>query len=165
MEDEKAVIDCLLYIELNPVRAGLLKHPEEYDGSSLYYRELDQDRWMISLRELLRQPKRKQAFLSYKSAVYYRGNVRTKTGQAEISDQLIKAQEARGFRGKGIYLKQMRFCVDGLVLGSQSYVQQHLDQLRETGRYLRRKHTIRINEIPSSSFVQLREQRDTATVF
>ena len=32
LEDEKAAVDCLLYVELNPVRAGLVERPEDYEG-------------------------------------------------------------------------------------------------------------------------------------
>ena len=33
-EDEKEAMDCLLYIELNAVRAGLVARPEDYEASS-----------------------------------------------------------------------------------------------------------------------------------
>ena len=38
LESDEQMIDCLLYVELNSVRAGIVTHPEEYEGSSFYYR-------------------------------------------------------------------------------------------------------------------------------
>jgi putative transposase len=34
--NQRAVLDCLLYVELNSVRAGLVTRPEEYKSSSIY---------------------------------------------------------------------------------------------------------------------------------
>jgi hypothetical protein len=44
LNDEKAAFDCLLYVELNPVRAGNVAQPEAYDGASIYYREVKNDK-------------------------------------------------------------------------------------------------------------------------
>jgi putative transposase len=111
LEDEKQMIDCLLYVELNPVRAGIVERPEEYEGSSVYYREIGKDKWMMPLPELLGQPKRAQAVRDYKAMLYYRGNVPTREGQRAIPDYIIKAEEARGFKSQGVYRKRLRYWV------------------------------------------------------
>jgi hypothetical protein len=51
--DHKDAMDCLLYIELNAVRAGIVKRPEEYEGGSLYYREIKKDGWMMPLSKIV----------------------------------------------------------------------------------------------------------------
>jgi putative transposase len=159
LEDHKAMIDCLLYVELNPVRAAMVERPEAYEGSSLYFREVADDRWMISLEELMPAKTRQDAFTDYRAAVYYRGNVRSKEGQREISNYIIALEESRGFEAPGAYRKRFRHFVDGLVLGSKDFVDTYLQDLRTRGVYLRRR-----NVLPTGSddMAMLREQRGTA---
>jgi REP element-mobilizing transposase RayT len=143
LEDEKAVFDCLLYVELNPVRAGIVKRPEEFDGSSLYYRELKDDKWMTPITEISKRPKRADALRDYKSCVYYRGSVPTKENQTPISNRLLKQEEARGFAAEGLFTKRIRHMTDGVVIGSEAFVQEKLERLRDAGRYLRRRNPVR----------------------
>ena len=138
LEDEKAVFDCLLYVELNPVRAGIVKRPEEFDGSSLYYRELKDDKWMTPITEISRRPKRSDALQDYKACVYYRGSVPTKEGQRPISKRLLTEEESRGFAAAGLFTKRIRHFTDGVVIGSEEFVQEKLERLRQAGQYLRR---------------------------
>jgi REP element-mobilizing transposase RayT len=160
LESEKQVRDCLLYVELNPVRAGIAERPEEYDGSSLYLREIHKDRWMMPLTDLMGQKRRAKALLDYKAMIYYRGNVPTKQGQAAIPDRIIREEEARGFKSNGVYRKRLGYFVDGIALGSESYIRGEIERLREIGHYLRRKHPIvQLDGIHLS----LREQRGVAT--
>ncbi|MCU0664237.1 MAG: hypothetical protein MUC50_18155 [Myxococcota bacterium] len=41
----------------------MVERPEEYQGSSLYYREMGDDRWMIPLTRLTGRDKRKDALI------------------------------------------------------------------------------------------------------
>ena len=69
-ERRKAAYDCLLYVALNPGRAGIVCQPETFDDSSLYYREMKDDRWMVSIIKIAGTPNRKTALRDYKCAVY-----------------------------------------------------------------------------------------------
>lgn len=160
--DEKQVMDCLLYVDLNPVRAGLVERPEEYEGSSVYYREIGKDKWMLPLGELTGYKQRKAALRDYKARLYYRGNVPTKLGQADIPDRIVSEEEARGFKERGVFRKRLRHFADGVVLGSEAFVRKEIERLRDQGIYLRRK-----NPIPQLGGLQtsLREQRETAVAF
>jgi REP element-mobilizing transposase RayT len=158
LEDEKAMFDCLLYVELNPVRAKIAQRPEEFDGSSLYYRELKDDKWMASLTEITGRSKRLQALRDYKSCIYYRGSVPTKENQAAISKRIIKEEEARGFASKGLFVKRIRHFTDGVVIGSEAFVREKIDRLRNAGQYLRRKNPVLH---PDGMHASLREQRKT----
>ena len=159
LEDEKAAFDCLLYVELNPVRAGIVSRPEEFDGSSLYYRELKDDKWMAPLTEITNRSNRAAALLDYKSCVYYRGSVPTKGNQAAISKRLLAEEESRGFTSEGFFQKRIRHFTDGVVIGSEEFVQEKLNNLRAAGQYLRRKKPVsQMDGIHTS----LRPQRGTA---
>jgi putative transposase len=158
LEDEKAMFDCLLYVELNAVRAGLVKRPEEFDGSSLYYRELKDDKWMAPIIEIANRPRRADALRDYKSCIYYRGSVPTRETQAAISKRLLAEEELRGFAVEGLFGKRIRHFTDGVVIGSEEFVKNKLTKLREAGQYLRRK-----NPVPQMDGIHtsLRPQRGT----
>lgn len=158
LEDTKAMIDCLLYVELNPVRAGIVERPEDFDGNSLYYRHIRDDRWMIKIQDIINDKTRKEALKSYKAAIYYRGNVPTKRGQLKIPDFIIKQEEELDFKLQGTFEKRMRHFVDGMVIGSNEYVSNYLKALKDTGQYLRRKNPIKAKDGES---LFLREQRGT----
>ena len=161
LEDQQAMLDAMLYVELNAVRAGLVQRPEEWKGGSLYLREIGQDDWLMPLTALFeKSPKR--ALTEYRSLVYYRGQVPTKPGQAAISARIVQEEAARGFEVSGVYRKRLRYFVDGLVIGSEGFVRQHIEALRQTGSYTKRKHPIpQLDGIHLS----LREQRSTAVAF
>ena len=100
-DEHKEAMECLLYIELNAVRAGLVQRPEEYEGGSLYYREIGKDKWMMPLAELTGQTRRSAAIAELKALIYYRGAVPTKANQSAISKRVIREEEARGFKSGG----------------------------------------------------------------
>jgi hypothetical protein len=159
LEDEEAAFECLLYVELNPVRAGIVKRPEEFEGNSLFLREIESDRWMMHLGEMSGIRSRKAAVRDYRAAVYYRGNVRSKDEQAVISKRLIWEEEGRQFKPRGAYRKRLRYMVDGLAMGSAEYIQAQIEQMNKLGVYLRRAHPIRQRGTPHMT---LREQRTHA---
>lgn len=157
-DDPKEAMDCLLYIELNAVRAGLVDRPEEYEGNSLYYRELGKDKWMMPLVELTGIPQKKTAKADIKARVYYRGAVPTKPNQRSIPQQIIEEETARGFKTQGVFLKRVRHFVDGVVVGNKAFVLQQIELLREQGRYKRRKNPI---EQMGGLYLSLKAHRQT----
>lgn len=111
---------------------------------------------MIPLKELMFTKTRQVAFIDYRAAIYYRGNVRSKQGQQQIPNYIIRREEARGFDVPGVYRKRMRHFVDGLVVGSHGFVEKYLNDLREGGFYIRRKNPLKAK---SGEGMILREQR------
>ena len=162
LEDALAVLDCLLYIELNPVRAGLVERPEEYDGSSLHLREVKADAWLVPLGELVGVERRGAALRDYRGRVYYRGLAGTSEAHASIPRRVVREEEARGFATRGVFTKRLRHFADGLALGSEEFIARQLERMREQGRYLRR-----CNPIPQldGAHATLREQRSNAAAF
>ncbi|MFC1766169.1 transposase [Planctomycetota bacterium] len=53
LENTQAMLDAMLYVELNAVRAGLVQCPEDWKGGSRYLREAGQDDWRMPLTALL----------------------------------------------------------------------------------------------------------------
>ena len=159
--DMQAVLDCMLYVDLNGVRAGFVQRPEEYKGCSSYLRECGQSKWLISLESILGDNE-KEALNHYRSLLYYRGAVPTKESQVFISEEIIKEEEDRGFEVSGVYKKRLRYFVDGVMLGTEEFIRQRLNQMRDSGQYkYRRNPAIHLDGI----HLTLREQRSHAVSF
>lgn len=159
LQDERAVVDCMLYVELNAVRAGLAERPEEWQGSSLALRELGRDGWLMPLTDLIAPATRSGVLTEYRQLLYYRGSVPTKEGQKVISQEVLDQEIARGFTTSGLYRKRLGYFVDGLAIGTERFLRDQLARLRQEGRYLRRK-----DPVPQLGGIHLslREQRSTA---
>jgi putative transposase len=162
LEKGNAVLDCMLYVELNPVRAGLVERPEEWVGSSLHLREIGKGRWLLPLREVIDAVSERKALVEYRARLYYRGNVPTKHGQAAIPNEIVDQEEARGFKARGVYGKRLGYFVDGVAIGTEQYIRDQIAAMREAGVYQRRKNPI--SHLDGIHFT-IREQRSTAVVF
>jgi len=162
LEEGRALVECLLYVELNPVRAGLVERPEAWKGSSAALRVAGLDGWLMSLEELHGVPSAERARVEHRYLLYHRGAVPTRPGQAAIPHEVLEREVARGFGGGGAYRVRLRYFVDGLVVGSEAFVRAHLERLLAAGRYRRRR-----DPIPQlgGAHHSLREQRSTAAVF
>ena len=162
LEDGQAVVDCMLYVDLNPVRAGLVQRPEDHKGSSIHYRQIKKSRWLLPLQGLLGHISMPSAIREYRALLYHRGAVPSKVHHMRIPEELLNAEIARGFKTGGEYLTRLRFFVDGMALGSEAFIKEQLVRLRESGHYKRRKHPIKHLEGIHNS---MKEQRGHAVVF
>jgi hypothetical protein len=154
--DLPAVQECLLYIELNAVRAGLVRRPEQWKAGSARLRWKQKDRQLMPLQEIFGGRDPQEAYQLYRSRLYHRGAIPSREGQAVISRQILEKESRRGFHRTGLYRERLRFYSDGLALGRQKPVQQLLDQFRNKQLYVRRKHPI---PQLSGMIFSLKEQR------
>jgi len=150
LADSKALLDCMLYIDLNPVRAGMVKRPEDHTGSSIHMRHIKEDEWLVPLEKLLPvtdtrnvvQNIKKKMLECYRCRLYYRGNVPSKKEQAKIPDTILDQELANGFKSPGIYLHKLRYFIDGLFIGSQSKIEKLMEKLSQKNDYLQQKMPI-----------------------
>ncbi len=90
------------------------------------------------------------------------GDIRTDDGEPAASPEIIEGEVARGYTRPGMYLERLGYFVDGVAVGSERFIRELLQQMREEGRYLRRKNPIRyLGDLHAS----LREQRSHGVVF
>ena len=136
--DSQAVLDAVLYVDLNGVRAGLAERPEDYKPCSAYLREIRADRWLIPLGQFMNKGL-DGLYREYKGLLYYRGAIQTKHYQKVISPRVLRKEEARGFKESGVYLNKLRYFTDGVVLGAKQLVQEKLKALCDTGHIKRRQ--------------------------
>jgi len=154
-----ALQECLLYIELNAVRAGLVRRPEQWKGGSARLRWQQKDQDLMPLSQIFTGIDPEKVYEVYRSRLYHRGAVPTKDGQASISQEVLERESRRGFAREGVYRQRQRFYTDGLAIGDREEVQDLLDEFRAKGRYHRRKYPI--SQL-SGLLCSLREQRSHA---
>jgi hypothetical protein len=162
LENEAAVLDCMLYIELNPVRAGLVERPEDWRGSSIFLRDIGKADWLMPLSDILSQTCEEKALIEFRERMYHRGSVPTKPGQAAISQDVLAQEADHGFATRGVYRKRLAYFVDGLAIGTEQFLRDQIERMRENGQYLRRKNPI---SHLGGVHLSLREQRSTSIVF
>jgi len=161
LADGQALLNALLYVELNPVRAGLVESPELWKWSSASLRLLRQDSWLISLEEVLGNQKDSESLYAlYRNLLYHRGAIPTLPGTPSIPRDLLRSEEARGFRRPGAYRRRLRFFTEGVVLGTRLQVEEWIQKLRIQGYYLRRRYSIP-QKVDRAILYSLREQRTT----
>ena len=118
LEDWRSLRECLFYIELNPVRAGLCKRPENWKESSAYLRWLGRDRYLMPLEAIFPEGGNKQLFAHYRGGLLYRGMTPSQERQQTTDPAIVRIEQRRGFPRPGLYLKRLRFFSDGLILGT-----------------------------------------------
>jgi putative transposase len=132
LENEAAVLDCMLYVELNPVRAGLVERPEDWHGSSIFLRDIRKADWLMPLSDILAQTDEEKALIEFRWRMYHRGSVPTKPGQATISQDVLAQEAARGFATRGVYRKRLAYFVDGLAIGTEQFLRDQLANRAES---------------------------------
>ena len=157
----EAVQDAILYVELNAVRAGLVKRPEQWEWGSARWRLTGEDQDLIPLEELFPSDPGTDLYSTYRARLYYRGAVPTREGQAAIPRWMLHQEQRRGFARAGAFRRRLRFLTDGLAVGPAEKVAQLLETYRQQGRYRRRRHPI--PQLGGVLF-SLREQRSNAFV-
>jgi putative transposase len=139
LADGDSVLDCTLYVDLNPVRAGLVTHPEDWEGGAYFMRSIQQDAQLMSLHEVMDLPMAENADKAYREQLYYRGNVQSKEKDAFIPDHIVEREAERGFEQSGRYLKRVSYLSRGYVVGKRETVENWLDKLKSWGRLLCRE--------------------------
>jgi putative transposase len=139
LADEQSVVDCAMYVDLNPVRAGLVQRPEEWEAGAYFLRSIEQDKDLLPLHELMNLPLAENATRSYREMLYYRGNVPSKEKDAVIPDDILERVAKRGLEESGRYLKRVSYLSRGYVIGKRETVEAWLDEMKSWGRWLCRK--------------------------
>lgn len=158
--DSGAVQRTILYCELNAVRAGLVRRPEENRLGSAYWRWAGKKTdLLIPLEELFTGIEEHSAYANYRSLLYHCGAVAFRDGDGVIADSIVVQESKRGFAPKGQFLHRWRFFNDGVALGSQSKLLRLLEKYRQLGLYKRRRNPI--SQLNGNIF-SLKEQRSHA---
>jgi REP element-mobilizing transposase RayT len=135
----ETLINCLAYIDLNPLRAGIVKRPEDYRWNSLgYHMQTNNRDGFLSTDFGLKQfnvKSTKERIRWYRRYVYEAGAVnRSDKGAVKvIDDKVIKKERNRDFElsRSDRFRCRTRYFTDSGVIGSKEFVSK---------TYLRFKH-------------------------
>ena len=161
LTDFEAVLECLMYVDLNPLRAGLVKRPEDWFGSSLRLRELGgaASDWLMPLSRILGDGP-ESTLQHYKARVYYRGAVPTKQGQAVISPEVLAEEKRRGFTKPGAFRRRVECFSHGLAVGDEASVRAQIEALEAAGVFKRKRLPRSQSGIPCT-FIHQRRGSET----
>jgi REP element-mobilizing transposase RayT len=130
VENGQTLINCLAYIDLNPLRAGLVERPEQYRWNSLGYhvQTNNQDNFLstdFGLEEFNVKSKTER-IRRYRRYVYEAGSLdRPEKGSAKvIEDKVLEKERNRGFelRRSDRFKYRTRYFTDSGIIGSKEFV-------------------------------------------
>ena len=139
VDQGETLINCLAYIDLNPLRAGIVNRPEAYRWNSLGYhvQTNNRDHFLstdFGLKEFNVKSK-KERIRRYRRYVYEAGAInRPEKGKVRvIDDKVIKQERIREFELSRIhrFRYRTRYFSDSGIIGSKEFVSK---------TYLRFKH-------------------------
>ena len=144
IEKGEALLNCLAYIDLNPVRAGIVKRPEDYRWSGIGYRIYTKNKGnflsfdgIFSEAEMKKLPQ-EELLQCYRYFVYKCGNIkRLSLADLEEGKDAVRVKSAidnetyhhelmRNFKlptGE-IMLGRIRYFSAGLVIGSKQFLKE-----------------------------------------
>jgi REP element-mobilizing transposase RayT len=126
----ETLINCLAYIDLNPLRAGIVSRPEDYRWNSLGYhvQAKNQDNFLstdFGLKEF-NVKSEKQRIRRYRRYVYEVGAVnRPEKGKSKvIGDKILRKERKREFElsRSDRFRYRTRYFTDSGVIGSKEFV-------------------------------------------
>lgn len=142
LADRQALQDCLLYVDLNALRAGLVSLPEQWEYSSAFLRCSGQNRWLMPLSEIFAECPTEEALPEYRFRLYWRGGQDGKANGCVIPQSVIEAEMRRGFQTGGVYLDRIRAFTGGGVIGSAPVISEWIVRVQAGGVYRTRKNPI-----------------------
>ena len=135
VEDGVTLVNLLAYVDLNPVRAGIVKKPEEYRWCSLgYHIQLGNKDKLLSVDFGMKEWNEfdeKEIVRKYREFVYETGAIDTGKG-AVIAEEMVAEERKKGFRLKRVELfrYRCRYFTDAGVLGTKRFVQEVFDEVK-----------------------------------
>jgi REP element-mobilizing transposase RayT len=120
-----AMLACSAYIDLNPVRAGIVKNPEDYKYSSMGMRVRSERRLKrFATYFEIENVSKSQIKSFYRQFVFETGGVK-QDGKAKIPNYIVeKVQETKGKLrlGTKLHYKCANFS-DGIAIGTKDFIE------------------------------------------
>jgi REP element-mobilizing transposase RayT len=144
VENGQTLINCLAYIDLNPVRAGLVSRPEEYRWNSIgYHVQTNNKEDFLSLDFGLREfgnMKNAERFRRYRRFLYETGAMDKGNG-AQIEQSVVEKERKNDFQLARTrrFIYRTRYFTDSGIIGGKAFVSETYDKVKETFRAKRDK--------------------------
>ncbi len=146
VEEGRTLINLLAYIDLNPIRAGIVKRPEEYRWSGLGYLVQTGNRDNLVSLDLglpeWNDGTPSEVIRLYRRFVYETGAMDTGKGKP-MDASVVKKEKARDFRltRTELFARRCRYFTDSGIIGSKEFVAnafrnvRHLLASKDTRRF------------------------------
>ncbi|WP_300673050.1 hypothetical protein [Desulfoluna sp.] len=126
VEKGETVINCLAYIDLNAVRAGIVKRPEDYRWCSIGHHVQTgnrDDSFFIEFRLVEFGVESATRLQKYREFLYHAGSLK-KRGKAAIPTRIFQSEKEKNFELDRIrrFRSRTRYFTDSGVIGSKSFV-------------------------------------------
>lgn len=156
LENARALQSVALYIELNPLRAHMVRRPEQYRFSSARLRLAGarRDTWLMPLAQLWGGISPAQALQLHFGRLAHRGGLKIENEDEFLRD-IIRQDEADGYSA-GIFLENHRYLNDAQAMGDEEQIRALHEGLVARGIYRRARTPVRS---PVGSLAILRAQR------
>jgi hypothetical protein len=130
VENGETLINCLAYIDLNPLRAGLVERPEQYRWNSLgYHIQTNNQENFLSTDFGLEQfnvKSKKERIRRYRRYVYEAGSLnQPEKGRVRvIEDKVLEEERSRAFElsKSDRFRYRTRYFTDSGIIGSKEFV-------------------------------------------
>ena len=135
VQEGRTLVNLLAYVDLNPIRAGIVKRPEDYRWSSLrYHLQTGNKDDLLSLDFGLRdwdEENPREIVRKYREFVYETGAV--DAGKGAVMDQkVVDKERKRKYRVSRAerFLHRSRYFTDSGILGSKEFVSEMFDRVK-----------------------------------
>ena len=155
VEDGEALINCLAYIDLNPLRADLVKRPEDYSWSSLgYHVQTGNKGNFLSLGFGLKElsvSSRKERLRRYRRYVYEAAALKRSRGKSciMIDEKIIEKESKTDFKNTRAYKfrYRTRYFSDSGIIGTKAFVSRHYTRFKDLFQSKNRSRSIAYGSI------------------
>ena len=135
VENGDTLINCLAYIDLNPIRAGLVAIPEDYRWSSMGYHIqtgnksafLSTDFGLSSYGEMSEA----ERLVDYRAFLYEKGAIETVKGMS-IEEDVVKKERDKDYKLTSIDRLRFktRYFTDSGIIGTKGFVSNYYEMFK-----------------------------------
>ncbi|MGX9365998.1 transposase [Desulfoplanes sp. PS50] len=135
VQNGRSLVNLLAYVDLNPVRAGIVKRPEQYRWCSLGYHVQTGNRdGLLCVDFGMKEWGEKdpeQIIRKYRQFVYETGAVDTGKGKP-MDPEIVRKERRKNFELKRfeLFCYKTKYFSDAGILGSKEFVKEVFDQVK-----------------------------------
>ena len=135
VQEGSTLVNLLAYVDLNPIRVGIVKKPEDYRWSSLgYHTHAGNKDGFLSIDFGLKEWNEldpKEIVRKYRQFVYETGAVDAGKGKT-IDQKVVEKARKKGYKISRVerFRYRCRYFTDSGVIGGKDFVQEVFDQVK-----------------------------------
>ena len=136
VENGDTLINLLAYIDLNPLRAGLVKRPEDYRWCSIGYHAQTNNRGSFLSTDFglnaYEDMSEQERLTDYREFLYEKGEIEPEKG-ATIDADIMEVERAGKYELTEIdrFRYKTRYFVDSGIIGTKGFVSRYYEQFKD----------------------------------